>query len=521
MSGKNSPTVVIDDTNVHYNTSRDAGQAIAPSSSVINSVTSAKASPWNYTLAVLTSQISFWYNVTGYNRIAVYGALIPPSNPGITAWANYTVNGNYTAANITTSTHIVTDFPLFTSVELDPNEQYNLTVDIWASPDAPYLFDYLLAFSPPDPTPLSTSSTASSTSTAQPQPTNTAPSSSNSINIPHPITIIGALAGACALLLALWLLTLCCWCRSRGSKPKTTEESMGPEPPFNPRPTVNKSATLVSAKASRRADSLLQSPLQASSTTLAPALGLSLVPERAPTPVSVASASRPATTYLPDHGQFAAGPTHHRSATLPIQHHFATPYPSAIIRDVDERPIIAQHMLPHAVSMPRLGTGMSTPTTLPLPTPFEHSPAGQILRPESPLRNPYDDLYGPLDAPTPLGAAATASGSSTPTGTRSGSPALTTPAPAPSAMPTSASASTIMALSTSGPSTSASASAPVQPEPTTAAPVPAPAKANSNKQGASEYPPEKREVRLEPPAPASASSPEREDFADSPPAYSS
>lgn len=154
----------------------------------------------------------------GYSRIAVYGALIPSSNLGVTAWANYTINGNYTAANITTSTHIVTDFPLFTSVELNPTQQYNLTADIWASPDAPYLFDYLLAFSPPDPTPIPTPSTASSTSTAS--PTATARSSGDSTGIPHSVTIIGALAGGCALLLALWLITLCCWYRSRGSKPK-------------------------------------------------------------------------------------------------------------------------------------------------------------------------------------------------------------------------------------------------------------------------------------------------------------
>ena len=160
----------------------------------------------------------------GYTRIAVYGSIIQPSDLGLTAWANYTIDGKYTAGNITTCAFIVTDFPLFTSVQLDPNQWYNLTADIWASPDAPYLFDYLLAFSPPDPTPISTSSTASSTNSnsasATVTPTTQSPSSKDSTSIPHPIAVIGGIAGACALLLALLLVGLFCWCRGRGSKPK-------------------------------------------------------------------------------------------------------------------------------------------------------------------------------------------------------------------------------------------------------------------------------------------------------------
>ena len=159
----------------------------------------------------------------GYTRIAVYGSIIQPSDLGLTAWANYTIDGKYTAGNIPTAARTVTDFPLFTSVQLDPNQWYNLTADIWASPDAPYLFDYLLAFSPPDPTPISTSSTASSTSSnsasATVAPTSSS-SSKDSTSIPHPIAVIGGIAGACALLLALLLVGLFCWCRGRGSKPK-------------------------------------------------------------------------------------------------------------------------------------------------------------------------------------------------------------------------------------------------------------------------------------------------------------
>ena len=312
---------------------------------------------------------------------------------------------------------------------------------------------------------------------------------------------------------------------------------MGPEPPFAPRPTATKSATLVSSKASRRAESFLEPPLQSDSSTLAstPA-GLSSIPERALTPVSVAPgpAPRPATTYVPEHGQFAPGSsTHHRSGTLPTTYYFASPIPSAMIGEgVHQPPIIPQHMLPHAVSMPRPGTplGMSTPTALQFPTPFEHPPAGQILRPETPLRNPYDDLYGHLDAPV-----VTASGSSTPiVGTRSLSSA-----PAPSAIPMSTSTpaptTAPAALSVNGPSASTlavrttsalstSTSAPTLPEsataptaPSTRAPTQAAGKA---KWGPNEYPPEKKEVRLEPPVQASASSPEK-DFAESPPAYSS
>ncbi|KAM5543004.1 hypothetical protein V8D89_003388 [Ganoderma adspersum] len=523
MSGSNPPAVVIDDTIVHYNTSRDASQAFAPSNAVINSVTFAKASPWNDTLAVITSPVSIWYNVTGYTRIAVYGALIPPSNLGVTAWANYTVNGNYTAANITTSTHIVTDFPLFTSVKLDPNQQYKLTADIWASPDAPYLFDYLLAFSPPGPTPMSTSGTASSTSSASAAVTATASSSSkDATNIPHPITIIGAIAGGCALLLALLFVTLCCWCRSRGSKPKKIEEPVGPKSAFSPRPSVGGGATLISTKASRCAESFLEPSFRASSSVLAPTAGLSLVPEDPAALSSVpAHAPRPATTYVSEHGQFAGPATHHRSATLPTVQHFPPAAPSAMTtttREAYQRSMSPQHTLPHAASMPRLGTGsgtpsgMSTPMMLHLPTPFEHPPAGQILRPETPLQNPYDDLYARLDAATPMGAAtAPGSGSSTPTLARSRSPAPALSGAVPTHTPASTTTTALgLSISISGPSAPATTTA-------------APASSSKLRRGPGEYPPEKKEVRLEPPVQrlTSASSPEKEDFADCPPAYSS
>ena len=65
MSGSNPPTVVIDDLFVHYNTSREASQALKPSDAVAHAVKTAQISPWNNSLAVITSPVSIWYNVTG------------------------------------------------------------------------------------------------------------------------------------------------------------------------------------------------------------------------------------------------------------------------------------------------------------------------------------------------------------------------------------------------------------------------------------------------------------------------
>ena len=45
------------------------------------------------------------------------------------------------------------------------------------------------------------------------------------MTIPHTTIIIIALAAGCALFLALWLVTLCCWRRSRGSKNTTIGNS--------------------------------------------------------------------------------------------------------------------------------------------------------------------------------------------------------------------------------------------------------------------------------------------------------
>ncbi|TBU42583.1 hypothetical protein BD309DRAFT_991603 [Dichomitus squalens] len=421
MSSSNQPTV-----------------ATPPSSAVSDSVAGAKTSPWNNTLVVVTTPTSFWYNVSGYSRVAVYGALIPPTSVGVTAWANYTIDGNYTAANITTSAKIITDFPLFTSVELDPNQQYDLTADIWASPDAPYLLDYVLAFSPPKPVPVSTSSTTSSTSSSTMTASSTESARATSaadLKIPHPVVFVGALAGVCALLLALLLVTCCCWCRARKSKPNKIEEPAAPEPPFPPRPTMTKSATLVSTKASRRGDSFYEPPLASSTTTLAP--------ESAPPPVAgpgPTQAPRPPTTYAPENFQFAGpGASYHRSMTMPTQQHLqmSSPMVQEMPRQEGlQRSVSPYHLLPHAASKPRLhvGTrmpsGMSSPPAIQLPTPFELPPAGEILTPESPLHNPYDDLYGHMDN-APSGPAVTPEErTSTPTRSRSSSTA-----PAPSVLP--------------------------------------------------------------------------------------
>ncbi|KAM5543003.1 hypothetical protein V8D89_003387 [Ganoderma adspersum] len=284
----------------------------------------------------------------------------------------------------------------------------------------------------------------------------------------------------------------------------------------------------------------------------------------------MASAPRPATTYMPnldEHGQFYTGSTqsYHRSATLPAPQSFPPPAPSAVLREgasvyeVQRQPIHAQHMLPPSASMPPLEAfvqtplGMSTPPALQLPTPFELPPAGQVLgRPETPLRNPYDDLYARLELDVAL-TSESGLRSSTPPLARSLSPATTVrsrsssgpsaamlaSASSPISVPTPTTAAlglTEAITGSSGPAVS-TAAASAAGTGTSAASAPDPPRAEATKSesaraltsaratrwGPNEYPPEKREVRLEPPADASASSSSlvREDLADCPPAYTS
>ncbi|PIL33512.1 hypothetical protein GSI_04135 [Ganoderma sinense ZZ0214-1] len=226
--------LVIDDTNIHFDTSRDAVQAATLSRAVQNLVEDAKASSFNHTLAVITAPVSFRHSFT------VYGVLIPASGsspPAMMAWANYSVNGTPVAVHIPPSAALVTNYPLFTSAELDTNEQYTLTAEIWASPDSPYVFDYLLAFSPKAPayqrnngpasfseatnstlTPASISTPKSTplTSTSTPTPTSISTTTSSSTSTPvlgsgtqsFPPWAIAALVivGAVTVLGLAWLI---------------------------------------------------------------------------------------------------------------------------------------------------------------------------------------------------------------------------------------------------------------------------------------------------------------------------
>ena len=57
--------LVIDDTNVHYDTSPYPGHVTALSSAVQDLVNDVKASSFNHTLAVITAPTRFWYHLTG------------------------------------------------------------------------------------------------------------------------------------------------------------------------------------------------------------------------------------------------------------------------------------------------------------------------------------------------------------------------------------------------------------------------------------------------------------------------
>ena len=169
----------------------------------------------------LCSSLALKYTV-GYTHIAVFGSVLPSTDVSYTAWANYTIGGNYTAGNLTTSPNVITDYPLFVSGTLDPTQQYNLTVDIAASPDAPYLLDYLLAYNAADPTVISAGSSTSSAQTSSASPTSGAGASSDDITFnKNNVIYVGAALGAFVLLLGIVILylsaRLCCG-KSRKSK---------------------------------------------------------------------------------------------------------------------------------------------------------------------------------------------------------------------------------------------------------------------------------------------------------------
>ncbi|KAI0688165.1 hypothetical protein C8T65DRAFT_835051 [Cerioporus squamosus] len=156
-------TVVVDDLHMHFNISQEAAQSPPHAPNVNDFISQANEKAWNNTLTVITApSVSFWYNFTGYNRVAVYGSINTWTGVPYTAWANYSIGGEYTAGNTTGAPKVITDYPLFVSSDLQPGKLYNLTVEVSASPDAPFVLDYVLGYQQPAPTPIGTSSTSSS-----------------------------------------------------------------------------------------------------------------------------------------------------------------------------------------------------------------------------------------------------------------------------------------------------------------------------------------------------------------------
>ncbi|RDX49316.1 hypothetical protein OH76DRAFT_1403903 [Lentinus brumalis] len=148
---------------MHYNISREAAQLPPHTPNLNDFVSQANEKAWNNSLTVITApSVSFWYNFTGYSRVAVYGSINTWAGVPYTAWANYSIGGEYTAGNITGAPKVVTDYPLFVSSDLQPGKSYNLTVEVSASPDAPFVLDYVLGYQQPAPTPIGASSSSSS-----------------------------------------------------------------------------------------------------------------------------------------------------------------------------------------------------------------------------------------------------------------------------------------------------------------------------------------------------------------------
>ncbi|KAI0767100.1 hypothetical protein C8Q74DRAFT_1278092 [Fomes fomentarius] len=166
-------TVVVDDVHVHYNVSEEALQPVPPADDLAglqDFLGQARTKAWNDTLTVITaSSINFWYNFTGYSRVAVYGSIYAWVDSPTTAWAKYTIDGEYTAGNITASPKVITDYPLFVSGPLRPDVFYTLNVDVSASPDAPYVLDYVMGYQQAAATPLAQVTTLGSTGGSSPE----------------------------------------------------------------------------------------------------------------------------------------------------------------------------------------------------------------------------------------------------------------------------------------------------------------------------------------------------------------
>ncbi|KAI0753130.1 hypothetical protein C8Q80DRAFT_1267566 [Daedaleopsis nitida] len=215
-----SLTVVVDDVHVHYNVSYDALQPVKPNAALNDFLGQAGQKAWNNTLTIITtSSVSFWYNFTGFDRVAVYGSIYGwfdvPGTP--TPWANYSIDGQYTAGQVTGSPRVITDYPLFVSERLSTNTVHYLNVEISASPDAPFVLDYVMGYQQPTPTPIA------------------AFSEEGVSKLPVKAIVGGAVGGFVLMAIIMGAAGYCLW-RRRKRKTIWTEKL---EEPFSPhRPTL-------------------------------------------------------------------------------------------------------------------------------------------------------------------------------------------------------------------------------------------------------------------------------------------
>ena len=175
--------------------------------------------------------------ISGFPRIAVYGSTLPPASGALLAMANYTLDGNFTVASVPNVKNVITDYPLFVSEKLDPAAQHTLHVNITASPDAPYLLDYLLAYQDAAPTPISSSNNPSITSTATGTPSATSgTSSSSSLSSalkPYVWPVIASLSGLIVLLLITVITLASALCKRRRSRLPPSKSLGDGELPFS------------------------------------------------------------------------------------------------------------------------------------------------------------------------------------------------------------------------------------------------------------------------------------------------
>ncbi|KAH9942157.1 uncharacterized protein BXZ73DRAFT_97578 [Epithele typhae] len=233
-SGTSFKVEIVDDPALHYSLPLDqisTNPSNAPDQNLNDDETTASKTAWNNTMSIIVQPVTLWYNFTGVSRVALYGAILRPDPSGGTASANYNLDGNTTHKEVPFSSFVIPDYPLFVSEQLDPGRTYNLSVDVTANAQRPYLVDYLLLYNDFAPSPIN-SATATSTATQAPQ-------SIDSILKPYVWPVIGALGGGCALLLAVVLVLSGALCKRRKkdrvpswrySEPNLPPPAVSPQP---------------------------------------------------------------------------------------------------------------------------------------------------------------------------------------------------------------------------------------------------------------------------------------------------